>query len=242
MAEILSLKNKLDNHSDVLLESLNLCSNEEPDILIVTKDGNKIYTQRLLLCLYSPMMADVLTGILPSVQSAVSLPVSAKALFNLLKVLTTGVVVSEITQDLTDVGEAAKIVGVDFENFQIGVKRKKPVIYEEEEETINDSERVSADITDNSDTIKESCNALASEEQTNTKEIKVKDKTKAEKRQVKTEPTCPECGKVFTSNEKLTRHSLVHTGLKPFECIRCEKAFSRKDKLYEHVKNKHSNL
>ena len=39
------------------------------------------------------------------------------------------------------------------------------------------------------------------------------------------EKTC-DCGKRFSSNEKLARHSLVHTGLKPFKCIQCGKAFS----------------
>ena len=60
MSEILSLKNKLDNHFDVLLDSVKNCSNDEPDILIITEEGNKIFTQRLLLYLYSPMMAGVL--------------------------------------------------------------------------------------------------------------------------------------------------------------------------------------
>ena len=117
MSEILSLKNKLDNHFDVLLDSVKNCSNDEPDILIITEEGNKIFTQRLLLYLYSPMMAGVLADLSSSVASAISLPVSSRSLLNLLNVLTSGVAVSDDTQDLVDIGSAAKIIGIDCDNF-----------------------------------------------------------------------------------------------------------------------------
>ena len=54
------------------------------------------------------------------------------------------------------------------------------------------------------------------------------------------EKTCG-CGKKFSSNEKLARHSLIHTGLKPFKCIKCGKQYSsRKEKLNQHTRNKHT--
>eukprot|EP00092_Neocalanus_flemingeri_P035500 GFUD01038633.1.p1 GENE.GFUD01038633.1~~GFUD01038633.1.p1 ORF type:complete len:237 (-),score=63.12 GFUD01038633.1:3-713(-) len=235
MSDILSLKNKLDNHFDVLLDSLKKCSNEEPDILIITDEGNKIFTQRLLLCLHSPMVSGVLAGVPSSVQSAMSLPVSAKALLNLLKVLTTGVVVSEASQDLVDVQEAAKMFGMDFDNFQIGVKRKKtiPNLDELRPAIVAATNVGHTDVAqEHSNVSTINCENIKEETTNRNEEVKIKDGNKLESK------TC-ECGKSFSTNEKLSRHALTHTGVKPFECEHCAKAFSRKDKLNEHVKKIH---
>merc|ERR1712129_685073 len=239
MTEVLSLKNKLENHFDVLLDSVKNCSNEEPDILIITEEGNKIFTQRLLLHLYSPMMTSALAAVPPSVVSAISLPVSSKALLNFLTVLTTGIAVSEDTQDLLDIRVAAKIIGVDCENFQIGVKKKKVSSWNKSESnqdnlaSKSESPKISKDDDINS-TDFETHENVKEEPENITKPKEERD----DKVMTSGSKKC-ECGKQFSTNEKLARHALVHTGIKPFECQHCQKAFSRKDKLKEHIKNKH---
>ncbi|XP_033232449.1 gastrula zinc finger protein XlCGF26.1-like isoform X6 [Drosophila pseudoobscura] len=52
---------------------------------------------------------------------------------------------------------------------------------------------------------------------------------------IKLENTCQQCGKKFTYKYALTRHMLVHTGERPFECTYCEKKYSRKVQLDEHT-------
>ncbi len=42
---------------------------------------------------------------------------------------------------------------------------------------------------------------------------------------------CDVCGKKFTRPQHVTRHMLLHTGVKPFRCDKCQKAFTREDKL-----------
>lgn len=47
--------------------------------------------------------------------------------------------------------------------------------------------------------------------------------------------TCEECG-TKTLKYHMSRHMLMHTGVKPFACTKCDSKFKRKDKLKEHMK------
>ncbi|XP_065071355.1 zinc finger protein 665-like [Rhopilema esculentum] len=48
---------------------------------------------------------------------------------------------------------------------------------------------------------------------------------------------CPFCNKRFMTRWKLDRHTIIHTGAKPYNCIYCPKRFAEKNKLVVHVKN-----
>lgn len=37
---------------------------------------------------------------------------------------------------------------------------------------------------------------------------------------------CPHCPKSFTQRSNLTRHVRIHTGVKPYSCMYCDKRFS----------------
>ena len=45
---------------------------------------------------------------------------------------------------------------------------------------------------------------------------------------------CEFCYKVCTTGQALSRHWVVHTGEKSFECGLCKKMFARKDHLNRH--------
>lgn len=54
---------------------------------------------------------------------------------------------------------------------------------------------------------------------------------------------CLKCDKAFTRDEHLTRHILsTHNKLKPFVCGICNRPFSRRDLLLRHAKNLHQGL
>lgn len=46
---------------------------------------------------------------------------------------------------------------------------------------------------------------------------------------------CPLCG-IETLKHHMSRHMLLHTDIKPFECTTCGRRFHRKDKLQDHQK------
>ena len=52
-------------------------------------------------------------------------------------------------------------------------------------------------------------------------------------------PACEVCGATFRSTSHLRRHSLTHTGERPYRCTLCSLAFTQSTHLRRHVKNLH---
>ena len=51
---------------------------------------------------------------------------------------------------------------------------------------------------------------------------------------------CEQCGKMFKRQYHLKRHAAsVHSAKKDYVCLACEKRFSRRDKLTDHMERKH---
>ena len=53
---------------------------------------------------------------------------------------------------------------------------------------------------------------------------------------------CQFCGMTFGFQSFLDRHTLKHTGSKPFACHLCEKSFTRKSTLRAHILKEHRHL
>ena len=51
---------------------------------------------------------------------------------------------------------------------------------------------------------------------------------------------CEICKKTFTHSHTLARHSVIHSGIRPFKCTLCDKDFYRLDKLKDHTQ-RHKN-
>ena len=53
----------------------------------------------------------------------------------------------------------------------------------------------------------------------------------------------PKCDKKFPTLSRVRRHAVVHSGIRPYECLNagCNKRFSRKDNMLQHHRN-HCNM
>jgi len=92
-------------------------------MFLVSEEGSKIYTQRILLSFYSSKVHDIIESF-PRDMIGISVPASSVSIAMLLKVLTTGSVIASQKMDLMDVGLAAEVLGVVLKNKQIGFEVK----------------------------------------------------------------------------------------------------------------------
>jgi KRAB domain-containing zinc finger protein len=52
---------------------------------------------------------------------------------------------------------------------------------------------------------------------------------------------CPECGKGFLKGQTLKKHIPLHSGLKNFTCVICDKMFSQEINMKTHIATVHAN-
>ena len=53
---------------------------------------------------------------------------------------------------------------------------------------------------------------------------------------------CTICSRKFDSRYKLQRHTLTHTGERPFRCSYCNCSFSQNGNLNRHIKTLHKDI
>lgn len=68
--------------------------------------------------------------------------------------------------------------------------------------------------------------------------------TRSRRQTIHEKPTlrCDECDYTTSVRTNLLRHSLVHSGEKPFKCDVCDKGFTQKNNLMSHHRTNHKNL
>jgi len=256
------LEHSNDEQRSLLSSTVEKWSNCQPDMYIISKEGHKIYTQRILLGLYSDFIDELLStpglGDLPGI----SVPASSGCLVNLLKILATGVAIANNKASLLEASKAAKAIGIKLANCQIGVKKSKvakPVAAKNEVQVNQTSSKDKKRKAETDEHLSKKpkidkrvpINEVVKpevEEQDDFMEgyadgdVKVEDKSESQEK-VSPKHPCSQCGKDFSSNRALNRHFLIHTdNPKPFACDHCEKKFDRKYRLEKHMKTAHNDI
>merc|ERR1719233_975530 len=106
---------KLWKMKNILLD----ISEDISDIIIVTKDGETIHAQKLLLAFHSKFLSNILNSLNPSSTISLMLPVSSSSIKVLLKILIDGVSDLDHKDQVEEVLEAADLLEIPLNNFQV---------------------------------------------------------------------------------------------------------------------------
>eukprot|EP00091_Calanus_sinicus_P016239 TRINITY_DN35519_c0_g1_i1.p1 TRINITY_DN35519_c0_g1~~TRINITY_DN35519_c0_g1_i1.p1 ORF type:complete len:113 (-),score=39.06 TRINITY_DN35519_c0_g1_i1:77-415(-) len=103
------LENETRDHSVGLKLALKDWVGTEPDLVIITEDGSKVYTKSIIFSMYSKTFCNLMADYKSLEMPHISLPVSSSGpVMNLLKVLTEGIVLSTDSNALLEVGKQEK--------------------------------------------------------------------------------------------------------------------------------------
>ena len=127
-----NLKATQDTHTTLLHNTIHRWSKKEPDVQIISSEGCTIYTQRILLGFYSPLLCTVLDKSDPGDKPSISIPYSASTLKKLLALLATGKAFSPDKSDLVEVARAAKALGIHLKDWAIPDKIEVITIVKDE--------------------------------------------------------------------------------------------------------------
>jgi len=94
---------------------------------MLSMEGEKVFTHRILLGFFSDTVRDLCLGIPTSETVSMSVPASKPSLDCLLSVLLTGTVLTTNREQLLGVTETAECLGIKLADVQIGVKSDKKV-------------------------------------------------------------------------------------------------------------------
>jgi len=211
------LEHVLSDHMALMAETMQKWSNSQPDVYIISEEGHKIYTHKLLIGFYSPALGSILRTDYTQDMPAISLPASSNSIVNLLKVLSTGIAISNSKADLLAVSKAAEAISIEMVNWQIGVKNRRGLkVAKNENELIKKIKQKSVSKKISSPPVKQ-------EDADNYEEKKY---------------SCPDCGKHFGRKDHLNRHALIHSDV-VYPCDICGSSFKRKDGLKLHLSKVH---
>ena len=222
------LEHKSDTYIDTLNRTFEKWSNSPPDIYLMSLEGHKIYTQRIILRFYSPWISDILDSRTEE-EAGVSLPAVSASIVSLMKVLTTGLVINSVKKDLVEVAELAKLLGISFDNWQIGSKKNK---VKPASGVKDENKRLSGPL------VRPKLKNVKIERVSDTDQEEENSTPPAPAIQISTiapsEEECNLCGSILGSKYKLQRHIQSHYTEHKHKCEECGLFFKNTELLENH--------
>jgi len=117
------LENQLTEHSNTLLATLEYWSEKEADLKLISIDGTEIQTHKIFLQLYSSVLNNSIAELPSESTPTIFIPVSTSSLINLMKILSTGLSISDKREDLLEVVKTAEVLGIALKDIQIGTRQ-----------------------------------------------------------------------------------------------------------------------
>jgi len=225
------LEHVLADHMGLLSTTLQKWGSDgAPDLFIISEEGHKIYTRRMILSFYSPSLSSMLSSKdVANEDFGITVAAPSNSIVHLLKVLASGIAIANRRCDLENIAEIAKLFGINFQNWQIGVKNNKNKMNESAKKSLKA-------IKPKSNIFEKRKSEIGVKEE---KEEKISNEEYVTTENNKYE--CEICQKSFQSRHHLTRHENIHSGVR-FSCDVCPSTFSRKDKLSLHVRKSHGSV
>ena len=231
------------------------------DLTLLPSSGPPLTTHSLPLCLLSPSLRSLLHSLPPSCPLSLSVPASSSSLELFLQLLSSGLVLAPSRGFLQEVKDVAKVLGVDLDDCQMGARRKKIKVKEENVEVYPSPSFLTAlQVEEKVEDVEKYENVKVDESMINkVKEESIKEVTgkyfcsDCEKQFKYKKPfmrhqlshmteNCENCPKTFKNSYHLSRHNLSsHLGIR-LSCDNCRKTFTRKDKLKKHQRVYHLTL
>jgi len=215
------LEHVMADHLGVLVGTMQKWSNSQPDVYIISEEGHKIYTQKVLVSFYSSTLSNIFTSSSDNDIPGITIPATSNSIVNLLKVLATGIAITKNKAELVEVSNTAEAMGITMGNWQIGVKNGK--VSQPQPEPI----RLNAKLKKSKG--KKNPNVSLKEEPVDDSDHS-REKTKKH--------FCVDCGKGFGRKDHLNRHASTH-GNKNYECDSCSSMFANKESLAVHMTKVH---
>ena len=226
--ELLNLSYDSDIHIQLVKQTVTTWTQMEPDLVLLTMEGEKVFTNRIFLSFFSKMIRQICSDISSPELLTISVPASKSSLECLLPVLLTGTVLTSSRENLVMVAETADCLGIDLTDIQIGVKNE-----EKKNVTKKVSKKGSKKKIENENKVikKENFDSpeLGDVGEENEDTWKVQENSFGKKSY-----DCTLCDKSFSNKTGVKQHQVVHTGIKPFACDDCEKSFGQKGALLNH--------
>jgi len=203
------------DHMAVLVEMMHKLGKSQPDMYIISEEGRKIFTHKMLVGFYSPILGSILSTEYNQDMHGISLPASSNSIVNLLKVMLTGIAISNNKDDLLAVSEVAEAINAKIDNWQVGVKKCGKV----------------KDMQNGDGASKKSLEENVTKTTVKQQDVGFKEKGFF----------CLYCGKRFRRKDRLKSHYKTHSGV-IYPCEICESSFKRRQGLKLHMSKVHDTV